>query len=321
MSYERKVLALSTALAILLAAWALGMVFSPERGTARSESVKLLAGKPAAAAAVELSSPDAEAIRLVKSGESWTLAEGDARLPVQASRVKSLLDAIAEPGRLKAVGRSKAAWADFGLEEGKAKRAVVRDAKGQAMAELYVGGYASTGSGVYLRQAGSERSYVADSSLSSYVGYGRTSWLDLGVLGEAMVADLQSVAIRSRISLDEEGTAPLTLDYEARRDGSAWKSGAAELDAQAVESMLRSALSIRGEDIVASPPSLAFSPVSARVELALSSGVSKVLEVGASAGDGRFYLRAAGNPLVYLVSAYSLRSILKAPSDLAKKSK
>jgi len=319
MSYERKVAALSIALGLLVAALALGMIFDPGRSAARSESIKLLAGKIGAAAEIELANPGSGAIRLVKSGESWTLADGDARLPVQASRVKNLLDALAEPGRLKAAGRSKAAWADFGLEDGKAKRALVRDANGQALAEVYVGGYASTGSGVYLRTALSDTSYVAESSLASYIGYGRNSWLDLEVLGGAMVADVQSIAIRAKIALDGEGKGPLSLGYEARREGQGWKIGASEADSQSVESLLRSALSIRGEDIVAAPPASAFSPVSARVELVLSSGVSKVIEVGESAGDERFYLRAAGNPLVYLASAYTIRSILKSPSDLANK--
>lgn len=320
MRYERKVAALSIALGVLLAIWALGMILDPGKGAARSESVKLMEGKIEQAAEIELTTPDSDPIRLVKSGESWNLADGDARLPVQSSRVKNLLESLAKPGTLKAAGRSKAAWADFGLEEGKAKRARVSDQNGKQIADVFVGGYSSTGSGVYLRTALSERSYLAESSIASYLGYGRSSWLDLQVLGGgAATTDVQSVALRAKIALDGEGKAPTVLDYEAKRDGESWKIGAAQADAQAIESMLRSALSVRGEDIVATPPAGAFSPVSARVELVLSSGVSKVIEIGVPAGGERFYLRAAGNPLVYLVSAYTVRSILKSPAELALK--
>jgi hypothetical protein len=319
MRYEKKVLSLSIALGVLLAAWALGMIFSPERSAARSESASLASGKKADAASIELTSPGAAPLVLSKSSGSWTLAEGPSKLPVQSSRVDNLLGSLYEPGRLRVAARSKAAWADFQLEEGKAKRVVVKDAAGKVLSDVYVGGYGPTGSEAYLRREGSERSYAADSSIAAYVGYARAAWLDLKVLGGAVVADVQSVSVRSSIALDGKGKGPLSLDWTARREGQLWKIGSAEADAQSVESLIRSATAIQGEDIVAAPPAEAFSPVAARVELAFSSGVSKVLEVGAQAGENRFYLRAAGNPLVYLVSDYGVRAMLKSPADLAKK--
>jgi hypothetical protein len=319
MRYERKVLSLSIALGILLAAWLLGTIFSPERSAARSESSSLASGKMADAAAIELSGPDAAPISLLKSDGSWTLVDGVARLPVQSSRVENLLDSLAKPGRLRVVARSKAAWPDFQLEEGKAKRALVKDASGKVLADVYVGGYGPSGSEVYLRGAGSERSYAVDSSIASYVGYGRAALLDLKVLGGAVAADVQSVSARAKIAVDGKDKPALSLDWTARRDGQAWKIGSAEADAQSVESLIMSVAAIQGEDIVAAPPADAFTPVSARVELSFSSGVSKVVEVGIPAGGDRFYLRAAGNPLVYLVSDFSVRAMLKSPADLAKK--
>jgi hypothetical protein len=319
MRYEKKVLSLSIVLGVLLTAWALGTIFSPARSTARSESASLASGKKADAASIELTSPGAAPILLSKTGDSWTLADGSAKLPVQASRVDNILDSLFKAGRLRVAARSKAAWADFQLEDGKAKRAVVKDAAGKTLADVSAGGYGPTGSEVYLRRAGSDSSYAADAAIASFLGYGRGALLDLKVLGGAVVADVQSVSVRSKIALDGKEKPALSLDWTARRDAQAWKIGSAEADAQSVESLVRSAVAVQGEDIVASPPADAFSPAAARVELAFSSGVSKVIEVGAAAGDNRFYLRAAGNPLVYLVSDYAVRAMLKSPADLAKK--
>jgi hypothetical protein len=319
MRYERKVLSLSIALGVLLAAWALGSIFSPERSAARSESSALASGKTADVASIELTSPGAAPIALSKSGGSWVLVEGSAKLPVQSSRVDNLLDALYKPSRLRAAARSKSAWSDFQLDEAKAKRIVAKDAAGKTLADVSVGGYGPTGSEVYLRRGGSELSYAADAAISAYAGYSRSAWLDLKVLGSAAAADVQSVSVRSSIALDGKGKSALSLDWSARREGQLWKLGSAEADAQAIESLIRSALAVQGEDIASSPPAGAFSPVAARVELSLSSGVSKVLEIGAPAEGSRFYLRATGNPLVYLVSDYSLRAMLKSPAELAKK--
>jgi hypothetical protein len=319
MRYERKILSLSIALGALLAAWALGTIFSPERSAARSESSALASGKASDAVSIELASPGAAPIALSKSGGSWALVEGPAKLPVQSSRVDNLLDALYKPLRLRVAARSKSAWSDFQLDEAAAKRIVAKDAAGKVLADVSVGGYGPTGSEVYVRRSGSDISYAADSSISAYAGYARAAWLDLKVLGTAAVADVQSVSLRSSIAIDGKGKPELALDWSARRDGQAWKLGSSEADPQALESMIRSALAIQGEDLVSEPPAGAFSPVSARVELSLAAGVSKVLEIGAPAENNRFYLRAAGNPLVYLISDYSLRALLKSPAALAKK--
>ncbi|MDP3176301.1 MAG: DUF4340 domain-containing protein, partial [Spirochaetaceae bacterium] len=179
MRYERKVTVLGAVLGGLLFIWAAGLVFSPERMAARSESIRLVAGKTADAASILISSTSD--LSLAKDGNIWYLMDNGAKLPAQTKRIESFLEALAAVNRLKPMARSKDAWKDFGLEEGKAKRLVVKDASGKTLCEIAVGEYGTTGAEVYLRRAGSDESYTADSAISSYLGYGRTSWLDLRV--------------------------------------------------------------------------------------------------------------------------------------------
>ena len=315
MRYERKVALLSGVLALLLAIWGAGELFSPERLAARAESKRLIAGQPGDVAALDIGIEPGK-LSLVKEDDSWLLVEGGAKLPAQASRVGSFLDAVSAVRRLRPVGKSKDAWKGLDLEEGKAKPVLVRDAKGRALADFAVGGYGPTGAEVFVRLAGSEASYAVDTGIASYVASDRRSWLDLRVVpGPLPESDVEAVAVRASIALDGAGKPPLVVDYALRRDKEGW-SGVAGADPVAVSALVRSALNLEGEDIVAAPPASAFSPVSARVELSLGNGGSKVLEVGAPAGEGRFYLRLAGNPQVYAVSAYGLRNILRRPAEL-----
>jgi len=317
MKYERKVIYLSSALAVLLLVWAAGLVFSPERVAARSESARLLAGKAADVASISLKgSPGGAAIELAKSGESWVLLDGAARLPAQAQRVSSFLSELSSVSRLHVVARSKDSWAGFQLDEAQAKRATLKDASGKVLGDIYVGGYGPTGSEVYLRREGTDLSYTADSGLASYLGYGRSTWLDLRILGAIKEADVQSLATKCSIALDGKGKAALILDYSLRRDAKGWKAGAAEIDPEAAASLLRAIVGIQGEDYVAQAPASAFAKVDARVSLELGSGQSRVLEVGAEAGDGRFYARVAGESLVFTLSSYSLRGVLKSLAEL-----
>ena len=155
--------------------------------------------------------------------------------------------------------------------------------------------------------------------MASYLGYGRSTWLDLKVLGELKEGDVQSFSVKSSIALDGKGKPPLGLDYSLRREGQGWKAGAAQIDMGAASALLRSIISLQGEDYVAAPPADAFSKIDARLGLELGSGQSLAIEVGSASGTDRFYARVAGKSLVFLVSSYNLRNCLKNLSDLAQK--
>jgi hypothetical protein len=318
MRYEKKVLVLSSVLAALLLIWGAGLLFSPERVAARSESAHLLAGKPADVASISLKSPGGTALDFQKSGADWVLVDGAAKLPAQAKRLSSFVDDIAAIARLRVVARSKDSWSGFQLDEAQAKHAILKDASGKTMADLYFGGYGPTGSESYIRKASSDLSYMADTGIASYFGSDRSSWLDLKVLGELKAEDIQSLSVKSSIAL-EKGKPALSLDYSLRREGKLWKSGAAQIDAEAVSSLLRSVANLRGEDYVAAPPPESFAKIDARLGLELGSGSSRVIEVGAPAGADRFYARVAGGSLVFAVSSYSLKSVLKSLAELAAK--
>lgn len=324
MRYEKKVVVLSGALAALLVIWAFGLVFSPDRAQARSESGRLLSGKAADVAAISIQESGIASIELSKSGSSWVLTDGSTKFPVQANRVSSFLDDVAAVSRLRPIAHSKESWANLDLGDTQVKRASLKDAKGKILADFYVGGYGPTGSEVYIRRSGSDASYSAETGIASYFTGSRSGWLDLKVMGDLRESDIQSFSVRSDIALDAKAKVHTKLDYELRRDGKGWKlanSVGDVLDAEAASALLRTIVGLQGEDYVSAPPEDAFSPILARVDLELGTGKAKVLEVGSKASgtagsDARFYARIADGP-AFLVSSYSLSSILKNPGDLS----
>lgn len=319
MRYEKKVITLASVLAALLVVWVLGILFSPERVAARSEAARLVAGKAAEVASISLKGSGGSTIELAKSGSLWSLVDGDARFPAQGQRVSSFLQDLGAISRLRVVARSKDSWPGFKLDEVQAKRALLKDASGKVLADVYIGGYGPTGSEIFLRRAGSDTSYSADSGIASYLDYGRSTWLDLKVIGALKEDEVQSFSVKCSILLDGKGKGATTLDYTLSREAKGWKSGAAQIDADAAASLLRSIVELQGEDYVASPPPGAFATIGARVDLELGTGKSTALEVGEAAGNDRFYARLAGGNLVFTVSTYNLKGILKSLAELAPK--
>ncbi len=337
MRHEKKVAILAGATAALLAIWALGLVFSPERVAARAESLKLLQGSVADAAGIEIAG--SEKLAFAREGASWSLvpdlgaaggataaggaapaaAGSSVRIPADASRISSFLDAVAGVNRMRPLARSREAWAGFQLDEAKAKHVVVKDQKGRAIADFWVGGYGPTGSEVYLRRSAADDSFAVASGLASYLSYGRKNWLDLKVLPTFPETDVQSLSFRAALALDGKGKPPVSLQYRMTRDKEGWKGPQGALDAVAAESLVRALIGLQGEEVAMALPASAFSRIDARVDIELGSGTARSLEVGSASGEGRFYLRLAGSGLVYEVSAYSLRAILKPLAELAPK--
>lgn len=329
MRYEKKVLALACALAALLVIWGAGVIFSPDRVTARSEAGLVLSGDAGAVTAIELGGT--QKLSLVKQSASWYLLDGSNRFPVQSDRVSSFLDALAAVKRLRPLAHSRDAWAGFGLDEGKAKTILLKNGAGKTLTDIAVGGYGPTGAEIYIRKAGSDESYAVDASFAAYLGYERSGWLDLRVMPQLPESDVQSVSVQSSLALDGPGKPPLSLNYRLTRSAQGWTGLSGAVDSPSADSLVRSLIALQAEDYAASAPANSFEPVGARVELSLGTGGSKVLEVGrpvapsagtavaAPGGEGRFYARVAGSPYIFMISAYSLRATLKTPADLLVK--
>ena len=326
MSYANKVKVLSGILVLLVAAWGLGELFAPERRLARSESSKLLAGKPGDVASFELSG--SESLSFKKEGGVWFLLRGEEKLPAQGSRIESFIGAVAAIDRLGKVASAKEAWAGLGLDE--AKRVTAKTVSGSILADFRAGDFGATASELYIRLEGSDGSYSIPSTFASYLSAPKSSWLDLRVLrGPAEAGDVQALNIRSTIALDTpvaaKGVSPASqakpvmaplIEWRITRSEKGWQSSA-PVDPVQAESLLRSVLNLEASDV--GPANAPFGEVSAKIEITFGNGAAKILEVGAEAGEGRRYLRASSESLVYEASLYSLKAILKPLSDLAPK--
>jgi hypothetical protein len=328
MSYRNKVIALSSALAILLLIYAGGLVFAPERNAARSEAGRLLTGKATDVASFTITGADgATSLEFSKDADGWALMEEGLALPVQSGKIEAFLAALADVSRLSPRSEGKGDASGFGLGQGSGARITAKSASGKLLADFTVGDLGPTGKEAYVRLKGTGPVYAAAADFASYVKEGRAGWLDLRVFVPAIKPDeVQTVATSARLSFGAtSGTAgpvsaePIDADWTAARKEGGWTGKAGPYDTVAVESVLRSIVNLSGQDIVAMPPADAFAKPQGRIELGLGSGGKRIIEIGREAGEGNCYLRAQGSSFVYLVSAYSLMNALRPESALVKK--
>ena len=336
MSYRNKVIALSSALALLLLIYAGGLVFAPERSAARAEAGKLLAGKAADVASFAIGGAAGSAsLEFAKDADGWALMEEGQALPVQSGKVDAFLAALADVSRLSPRSEGKGDLSGFGLGDDAGARIVAKSTSGKLLADFTVGGLGPTGNEAYVRLKGRGPVYAAASDFASYVKEGRAGWLDLRVFATPIKTDdVQTVATSAKLSLGpgsaaatgaaagaaaSQASAPIVAEWTASRKDGGWTGKTGSYDTVAVESVLRSIVNLSGQDIVAMPPADAFASPQGRIELGLGTGGTRAIEIGRDAGNGSCYLRAQGSSFVYLVSAYALMNAVRPESALVAK--
>lgn len=331
MSYRNKVIALSSALAVLLLVYAGGLVFAPERNAAREEAGKLLSGRTTDVASFTLGgAAGAPAMEFVKNADGWALMEEGEALPVQTGKIDAFLAAMAGVSRLSPRSEGKGDLAGFGLGAEAGVRIIAKASSGKVLADFVLGDLGPTGNEAYVRLKGTGPVYAAASDFASYVREGRSGWLDLRVFATPIkIDDVETIRTDARLSLgagsasgpsgSAASPAPIVAQWSASRKDGGWTGKDGAYDTVAVESVLRSIVNLSGQDIVAMPPADAFASPQGRIELGLGTGGARIIEVGRDAGNGNCYLRAQGSSFVYLVSAYALMNAVRPESALRKK--
>jgi|GEM_PF-1383430 len=335
MTYKNKVIALSSAFAALLLVYAASLIFSPERSLARAETGKIFSGKEADVAEVDLDGipqgsvpiqqgggQNAEKISMLfkKSGSDWSLEEDGASLPALPARISSLVSAVAKVKSLSPRSGSESSWASFGLAGGSARHVVLKDKAGKVLADFYAGSYSATGSEIYLRLAGKPEVYAADAELGSYLESSRASWLNRALFkNEIKTDDVQSIEFSSTLNLSALTAqnaaavkAPAPVAYTATRSGSSWTVKGAAVDPQSVAGIVRSGLSLEGDDMFAAAPPEAFEKIPIGIVFHMGDGQSLKLEIGSRAGSsGLYWARSSASPFVFQVSIYGIAGLLR----------
>ena len=319
MRYRQKLVFLAVLTAALALAVAAGFLFSPQARLTRKARERLLYSTPNEVARVEISGA-AESLVFERYAGSWSLVAGAERLPGRAERVEALREAVGAVRTLEAVARSQDAWKSYGLATDESRRVRFIGADGKALADFSVGRYSANGADAYVRREGDDRSYRVAAAVASRLPPERASWLDLRAFGESVPPeDVQRLRVQGRVRFSDGKYYGAAFNL-TRSLSSLWSSDEIpDLDPSAADRFVRSVMNAEAEDY--SPGGLiSADEAGLRLELELGEGTLKTLRI-AELPDGTGSHRASlmGSGRVMRIGEWTLRDILKAPSDLRRK--
>jgi len=309
-AYNKKKNALIVIDAVLVVLIVLGFVFSPRSSGNRANKKDILRD---VAAVASFTIDGIETVKIAKSGTDWTVVDAGGSLPADGARIEAFLKAVDQVERLERVANDKASWSSLGLEGDQARTVRMFDSKGSILCDFILGEYAQAANSVYLAISGADEAYSAASGMASYILGKRTSWLDLKAWTTSVgVEEVQQVSIQG--SRPDATGALQVISYTATRSGTDWTVGGQKLDKAKTEALVRSILSLRGEDYAAATEIAG--PVMAVLKLELSNGRSMNLSIEEKAQDGKYPATSSHRTRRLYLPAWGITEALKPLEDL-----
>jgi hypothetical protein len=275
---------------------------------------KVFTLEKAKAQEVTLTPAGSEPVRLVKEGDSWRLAA-----PLQAAadgnEVESLLSSLETLEIDEVVAESPPDLGQFGLASPKTSVAVRVQGAPQPLT-LLLGDKTPDGGGLYAKQPEKPRVFTVP-----------------GYLESSFTKKPFDLRDRDLLHVKRDGVRTLEVSgpqggYALARDDKGEWSFTRPLKTRAgrwsVDGLLGTLESLRFESIAseqATPAELkkyGLDKPSRTVALGLE-GKDKTLEIGASAGEKKFYAREAGQPLVAVIPGALVDDLAKGPGELRAK--
>ena len=318
LSFRRKVLILGAIIAVLAAAYVLGLVFSPARMGRREAETPLLPdlnrNQRDLVAAVELSGEEGS-LKLVKNEESWVLPGGAREYPASQSRIAAFFNFLAETKRTRVVTDNPQAWPDFGVGDEARRRIRLLDGAGNILTDIIVGKAAAGGGNDYVRLGDSNDVVLSNRSFDYYLNVEDKFWSYLRIFPE----DLEGQSLM-RISVDSPGPLHYTLVLDAEQQNLWRVAGQPQLplDNAEVDLLANNLADLEGTEFAAAVDraEAGLTDPAARILLSTQDDKDFRLLIGGAAGEDQLYVALEDGPYIYKVSEWRLKGILKPVDDL-----
>jgi hypothetical protein len=324
-AFQKRLLTLSITIGVLVAAYVLGLIFSPASVRRRELETSLVPSFEAAKVAeIRLSGNDGS-ISLKKRGATWIVPAAQEEHPASKSRIEALLDFVQTIKRSRLVTSNPEAWSDFQVDKSAPQRIQFLDATENVILGLIVGKEDEAHGGSYVRLENSNEVVLVNRLFDYYLNTTAQFWSYLRMFPEDLEGtDINRISVRSSEGFPKEAASAisytLVLGEGRERDWKLLDSTAAgtTLDNAKVDRLANSLANLEGADFAASTvaESAGLSGPSAEILASTNDGRDFRLLIGAPAGEERYYGTLEGSKYIYEVAVFRLENLFRPLSEL-----
>jgi hypothetical protein len=296
LTYKKKVLLLSSLVAVLALIYILTFVLDPEKRSSAAFAW-LDSSLFDMADGIELYGPEGMTV-LRRRNAVWFVSGDSGLFPAKQERVDDLFDLLSRKANYPVRSSSSEGIARLAMTEESASRITVRGGAGLPLLDLLIGSADALGREVYLRRSPWNQIYSAEDNFSYFINLKTNSWYDLRMFTEASVDSIQQV----EVSFSEEA-------YIFRRSGRGWIIPGKEdaLDANRVEALLRRLLETEADSFALSAPET----IEGRITIQFGNGSTRSLEAGPLAENNNRNATVSGSSYFYVLSERTFDNLFR----------
>lgn len=314
MTYKQKLTALSSIIAALALAYALSLIFDPERAGSRSDAYTWLDPKLVEKIDRISIANNGETKELLRKNNEWFAARNGTEYPAKKTRIEDFIGLLTAKAPYPVRSSGADSHERLGLTESAASRIIVSGGAGPLL-DLLVGAADSSGRGVYLRRQGQNETRSGEDKFSAYTGGALNSWYNLRLIPEsANGLDIDGV---QRLSVYVEGQEPEVFS----RWNKEWAiSGitVANPDMARVDGYIRTVLNTEGDDFADSAGIDASLLNHSRIVLELGSGKVLTIRLSAPGENNSRYAHVSDTAYIYSLSGWAAERLFKTAADFEK---
>jgi len=332
MDFKKKTIGLLSILGILIIAYILTFVFSPESSYKRGSQWTPFEDKTGAYTTEQIIEIN-KSIKLVKELDKWYVDDdaNQRKLPAKTARIEDLLKALETKGNYPVRSKNPDSFKNFGLDADSAQSIFIEDGD-SILAGFYFGNTDVGSREIYLRRvdgALEDTSGVrsGEDIFSTYLSGNRTSWTDTRLFKNhdangLTVDSIQTVEVQLNVTSEDNSPIKAKEDYTLiRGSNNTWKFSQdpkINVDSSKVESLLRSALDAEADDYA--PVGFEEKAVLGKLVLIDDKGASHTISLGDKL-NGKYRATVSddkenGNDFTYLLSDWSVQRLFPAKESL-----
>jgi hypothetical protein len=322
LSFQRKVLILGVCIAVLAAAYVLGVVFSPARTGRREAEAPLIPGFNRQireqVAEIRIAGEEGD-VKVVKREDSWVLPGGDGDFPASGSRIDTFFYFLADLARRRVVTDNPEAWQEFQVHADASRRIQLLDPAGNELTEIIVGKTAAGGEDNYVRLGNSNEVVLSDRSFDYYLNVEEKFWAYLRIFPEDLEGQsIMRITVDSTLQIDGEDEVgelnyTLVLSSEQPAVWNVVDSPQGELDNQKVDLLANNLADLEGTEFAhgVGPAEAGLENPAARILISTVDDRDFRLFIGGKAGDDQYYVTLENGAFIYKVSEWRVKGLLK----------
>lgn len=322
---DRKIIILSSVLAVLILVYILGSIYTRSEKELKAHVVALMTPfELQKAAALEINR-SGKIIRMDKGEDgSWLITGGEIVFPAADDKIERFFETLINTKTNRFVTGKKDLFTDFGLGNGKNYYLILDDEGGIVRRILLAEPEGTEGIG-YIRLQPEEKIYEVDNDVFFYNNQDRNYWADLSILPEALSPDsIIRAGFEADLTVDEEYSVRdrYTLVRTLEDEDETWiiLPENREADSSTAENILASIAGLTAEAFAVDqdPEGKGFEEPAVEISLETVTGYEYALIVGnpVPQQEERYYLKVSGIPYIYELNSWSIRRILRSKQDL-----